>query len=475
MQLYKVSVLCVGITAMACAIGKPGDLDMTFSGQGKTTIPLDPGANRAADSLIAPDGKIYLVGSGADADHHRGIAITRHQVNGQLDLNYGNTQPGRTLFTDLFNDYFPVAAALQPDGKLLVVATEWTKEATNLNVVVCRFDTSGFPDPTFKGSPQGDDFGFHDPAGCSSTIGINNASHPLQPDAAVAIAVQSDGKILIASSAGIDGKTVGAVSRLLANGTPDGIYGMPPISQVNAGFFIIQPSTGFDAISLSDIKVNSDGGTLVAASTRRTNTKNWDFTVARFTSLGDPKVFSATMKNRIVIPFDQGGNKIDLARRLQVLGNGSFIIAGDIEASGGTTVFAATKLLSTGALDAFWNNGKLVTSPACDVCTESKLADMAVQADGKIVLAGTQKGPLLSDVMATRVTPNGKVDDTFGFSGTMFVNFGLTKNEMVVGDSMDAGTSVNIQNGKIIIAGTAQVDPDNLSNLDFAVMRLLAN
>jgi uncharacterized delta-60 repeat protein len=86
------------------------------------------------------------------------------------------------------------------------------------------------------------------------------------------------------------------------------------------------------------------------------------------------------------------------------------------------------------------------------------VAGVAVQADGKIVVAGTTPGQFA----IARYNPDGSLDTTFDGDGKAIVDFGFAAN-----DETAAGVVIQAD-GKIVIAGTATVGGDQ----DFIVARL---
>ena len=82
---------------------------------------------------------------------------------------------------------------------------------------------------------------------------------------------------------------------------------------------------------------------------------------------------------------------------------------------------------------------------------------VAIQADGKIVVAG--------DSTLARFLPNGALDATFGGDGTVRFDFGSS--------SYDAASAVALQtDGKIVVAGWSE---DSSRNYYFALARYLPN
>ncbi len=111
-----------------------------------------------------------------------------------------------------------------------------------------------------------------------------------------------------------------------------------------------------------------------------------------------------------------------------------------------------------GTLDStFNNNGKLVTS----FDFYSSFQDVLVQADGKILLAGTGGSGSAYNFYVVRLNTNGTYDNTFGTNGKVSIDFF---------NDYDQATTIGLQSdGKIIIGGKA-FKTGNL--FDFALARL---
>ena len=73
----------IGLLFSAGAEATPGDLDLTFSGDGKQTTEFGFGNSRAAAIVRQPDGKVVAVGS---TDHN--FALARDNPDGSLDPSF---------------------------------------------------------------------------------------------------------------------------------------------------------------------------------------------------------------------------------------------------------------------------------------------------------------------------------------------------------------------------------------------------
>ncbi len=123
-----------------------------------------------------------------------------------------------------------------------------------------------------------------------------------------------------------------------------------------------------------------------------------------------------------------------------------------------TILFAAA-----GDLDpTFGTGGKVYNLPTNFMPAE----DVAIQADGKLVLAGSTLGPDNTQNFAVvRLNPNGSPDTGFGTNGLVGIPFDTNFNEM--------GIAIVVQtDGKIVVAGSVQL---GTAGWDFGVVRLNSN
>ena len=139
------------------------------------------------------------------------------------------------------------------------------------------------------------------------------------------------------------------------------------------------------------------------------------------------------------------------------------ILAGGTISKGGINQFGLARYKSDGSLDeSFGNLGKVIT----DYPELMIMSSMALQSDGKIVVAGNlfNTGFTISHFVMVRYDTNGLLDTTFGNDGRVITN---------LSDKLDKITSLIIQNdGKIIASGTTS---DDLNYSDFSIVRYNAD
>ncbi len=175
----------------------PGDLDTSFDGDGRRTID-HAGADSGRAVALQPDGKILVAGYGGS---NTAMTVTRLNPDGSNDISFG---AGGTRGVDLGGPDFAYALALQPDGKVVIVG-ERRLPAEAANVAVVRLNPDGSPDLGFNG----DGIRVIDYAG---------------DDRGQAVALQPDGKILVAGFGGAFGNAM-TVTRLNPDGSNDISFG----------------------------------------------------------------------------------------------------------------------------------------------------------------------------------------------------------------------------------------------------------
>ncbi len=95
-----------------------------------------------------------------------------------------------------------------------------------------------------------------------------------------------------------------------------------------------------------------------------------------------------------------------------------------------------------------------------DVGGVTKVADIALQSDGKIVVAGSVSGNSMNDdFLVTRYNANGSLDTTFNRTGVVTTDFGFND---------EASALAIAANGKIVVAGNAVGNGAGPTNLALA-------
>jgi uncharacterized delta-60 repeat protein len=133
---------------------------------------------------------------------------------------------------------------------------------------------------------------------------------------------------------------------------------------------------------------------------------------------------------------------------IAIQADGRIVVAG--ESDGGTySEVAVARYLSEGSLDASFDGDGLVTT-SIGAGDDAGLA-VAIQTDGKIVVAGRAIVGSTADFALVRYRPNGELDDSFG-------TFGRVMTDIDAGGWDDASGLAIQPDGRIVVAGGSQSD-----------------
>ena len=279
----------VSNVAVHCAAPTlPPGLDPTFGSGGRVSTPV--GAGKAEAVLIQKDGRIVTAGrrvfnGGVD------FALTRHDSHGNLDMGFGTGGIVTTNLGTPSDEAFDMAA--HPAGGFVVVGrTDAT--GTNRDFGVVRYKDDGTRDMSFSGD------------------GIVTTDFAGQPDQANAVAVQPDGKIVVAGQATTGGSTLAdgdfALARYNTDGTPDMSFD---------GDGLVLTDLGTTADVARAVAIRPDGRIVVAG------TADGDVALVRYTDKGEVDESFGDHGKRVT---DFGSD--DFANGLALTGDGHILVAG---------------------------------------------------------------------------------------------------------------------------------------------------
>jgi uncharacterized delta-60 repeat protein len=246
---------------------------------------------------------------------------------------------------------------------------------------------------------------------------------------AYAMAIQSDGKIVVAGER--------TLVRYNKDGSLDTLFGL-------GGKVTTPTDTSFNAVA-----IQSDGKIVIAGWIIAGNA---DFALIRYNTDGSLDTSFGT-NGGIVVTTISGS--ADIAHAVAILSDGRIIAAG---ASGPypSVDFAVVRYNPDGSLDStFGTGGKVVT----DISGLPNIAySMAIQADGKVVAAG-YSGLSDRDFALVRYNTDGTLDNSFGTGGRVTTS---------IGSKEDRAYAVAVQSdGRVVAAGFTFSGSSN----DFALTR----
>ncbi len=383
-----------------------GTLDASFGDSGVITTRFGDKNDYAYSVAIQNDGKIVAAGY-ARVDSDEDFALARYTGDGTLDASFGN---GGQVMTGLgSSDDHAYAVAIQGNGK--VVAAGWASG----DFALVRYNDDGLLDATFGNGGQ-----------VATSFGNRG-------DQARAVAIQDDGKIV---AAGYQESRFGnkfALARYHSDGTLDDDFG-------NGGK--VTTSFGSEYDYAYAVAVQSDGK--IVAAGYAFIWSDFDFALARYNSDGS---LDTTFGNGGQVSTDFGD--WDYAYSVAIQGDGKIVVAGYAPA-GGNKDFALARYNSDGSLDTtFGSDGRVTT----DFGSENDRASVvAFQSDGKIVAAGFAVVGGYFDFALARYNSDGSLDTSFGSGGLVTTDFE---------SGNDRASALAIQSdGKIVVAGNAMVGDD---------------
>lgn len=422
------------ILALACLL--PTGLALATPGDLVHAVPFDIFLNdlRGYAVAVAPEGLIYVGGSSTQLTippSPQKFVVVQLTPDLNPDPNWGD---GGLVTTTLGSRAVINGLAVQPDGKLVAAGATLDQEGAFVAFALARYLPNGSLDSTFGG-----------PGGTPGTVVTDPTGGS---DGIFGVAVQKDGRIVVAGATSPDTgggpEPVATVARYQLSGALDPAFGTGGLAANALG----ATSSVFNAVALQK------DGKIVAAGTRQTDSRARPFVVARFLKNGKPDgSFKGPRGTHgfAAVGFKDGtGGE---ARAVALQADGSIVAAGNAAAAGSPGLgggFALARFKKSGALDTSFGGplarGLVITSFEGD----SGANGVAIQSDGKIVVAGTTTedeghGITGFDFAITRHTKKGLLDSTFGTDG---------RSTSTVDTSDGAGKALALlKDGSIIVAG----------------------
>ncbi len=299
---------------------------------------------------------------------------------GDLDPTFSSDGFNWLATTD---NLFGRVGAIQPDGKYVVAG--YLDSSPYDSCIVARFLPGGSIDSSFG----------------------ENGTHALKTGNSegctlTSMEISPTGRILVSGSNDPDGSTEAfcAVWGLTSGGKDDNGWGV-------SGF------TGLDGLpgnpdECSDMSPLPDGNVLVIASS---------------IFAGNSVVYRLTSNGSYDAGFSAGGHGAagsGYMSTLHGLPDGRFVVAGKVLDGGEAFRIARLAATGTGFDTTFGSAGKFTTTLPGD---DSGVKDMAVQPDGKIILAGSGYSGGKYRAVLLRFTADGLPDQSFGTGGAVLARF----------------------------------------------------
>jgi uncharacterized delta-60 repeat protein len=218
-KIVAVGISFVGDQRFALArYNSDGSLDPSFGGDGKVITHFAEGSiDTAAAVAIQADGRIVAAGATfipAGVSTSR-FALARYDTDGTLDGSFGDDGKVTSQFA---GESYALGVAIQADGKIVAAGTSIV---SHRRFALARYDTDGTLDGTFGG----------DGTGKIRTRFANGSG-----DGALAVAIQSDQRILAVGSSRGASHVRFALARYDTDGTLDASFGEDGSGKIRTHF-----------------------------------------------------------------------------------------------------------------------------------------------------------------------------------------------------------------------------------------------
>jgi uncharacterized delta-60 repeat protein len=374
----------------APALAGAGDLDPTFSGDGKV---MAPPAGIALAEAIDSQGRIVVAGGTAEG----AFSVVRYTSHGQLDSSFGGNGIAAISFHGPYLD-FASSVAIDSKGRI-VVAGATGDGSGDADFAVARFKPDGSPDISFDGDGK-------------TTTSFNGAGGG-NGDQALGVTTDAQDRIIAAGIAGDNSEDRhgdSALARYRVGGKLDDSFDGD--GRVTLG--IGNGAAGVGRDRFSAVAMDAQGRIVAAgaANDQDGGLTNYDFSVARFTATGSPD--GSFSGGHVTTPMEPGFED-EFAHALAIDGSGRIVVAGQADFGHQCPCqFATARYEPDGDLDVtFSGDGKAYLFQSTDGAT-----GVAIDSLGRIVVAGNAAGENPnSDFAVARYKDTGALDPAFSSDG----------------------------------------------------------
>jgi uncharacterized delta-60 repeat protein len=347
-----------------CAIARyniNGTLDVGFNGTGKVTVPATD-QETLKKLIVQPDGKLLAIGSRYTSNTEYSILLMRFDSTGILDNTFGSN--GIVVLGATGSKYDGNNLALQSDGKIVIAGSKLYDK-----FILARFNTNGTPDNSF--GTNGIVMSCYDAAEAVGSEGIG-------------LGIQPDGKILICGAAWANTPAIG-IARYSATGTIDNTFGTGGSGRL----ILVSPfgSTAPEVWGAEDMAILPDGKILMPAILSTPTTAHMPCIVRVHNNGTKDNSFGIAGFARPAY-----SNFYEMIHKLTLQTDGKILAAGYAQGSTASSGDSLVMLCfdTSGVPSASFGNNGRVTLKRVQQGTRAK--GIALQSDGKILLAGSQ-GP----------------------------------------------------------------------------------
>jgi uncharacterized delta-60 repeat protein len=421
---YATTILCSLFLALGpTTFAQDGSLDNSFGGDGMATSAVQyPNSPDESAAALRPDGKVVVVGTLTNASYFAFGAVG-FNADGSLDTDFGTN--GRVVTNVGSSNAYVYAVAVQLDGKIIMAGGAF--DGNNGLFALSRYNSDGTLDTSFDEDGK-----------------VTTPFDPVGVARIQTLALQSDGKILAGGFSEANLDMAFAMARFNPDGTLDTEFGLD-------GKLTTDFSTGYEIVN--SIAVQPDGKIVALGQVR--NSSTYDIALARYNTDGTPDDSFGT-DGKLTTDVAQNS---DFGDSVALQADGKIVVAGTSFTPIGTHIHLHRYNPDGSLDDGFGVNGSL----RIIVGVLSFGRALSIQPDGKLLVAGYSRGPGQADFDFTlvRYTTEGTPDNSFGSGGIVVTG---------VGENDEANSMALQPDGKVIVAGLSDVN----GLLSFAVVRYLS-
>jgi uncharacterized delta-60 repeat protein len=192
-----------------------GSLDTSFGTAGLVTTSFSGTDATASNLVVKSDGRLVVTGTYGSAVGTERFALARYNSDGSLDSSFGNAGLVITAFPG--SDAFGAIGALQADGRIVVAGTNYNFTSTEYRFALARYNSDGSLDTSF------------------GTGGLVTTFFGTQTESPSAVAIQPDGRIVVAGTTGTSTSYGFALARYLGNAIVATWFDVSAPTEVTAG------------------------------------------------------------------------------------------------------------------------------------------------------------------------------------------------------------------------------------------------
>ncbi|OIN13828.1 DUF4347 domain-containing protein, partial [Oceanisphaera psychrotolerans] len=417
--------------------------DTDFNGtvtEGITFYAWDKSRSRAGNYLTI-DGNSG--GEGTLSVNTDNAAITVNSVNDAPNFGLPLPPTNQTAIGDGIDRGYSVVS--QSDGKLLVAGYSWN--GSDDDIVLVRYNSNGSLDTGF-----GDGNGYVRTGISASDLGNTANGTEAGDDFGYSVTVQGDGKILVSGKTQVsNGNSDVVVLRYNSDGSLDSSFG-------NAGVVVIDAG----GTSEASWSVSEHDGNIVIAISGHSRV-----VVAQLTATGE---LDSSFGSGGLVTTDVSGSSTEYAYRLVHQPDGKIVVAG---VANGTDILVL-RYNDNGVLDSTFGGGDgIVTASGMATGGSLSVPSLALQDDGKIVVAGYAESNYMDWMTKTMITTESVALVRFTEAGVLDTGFGT--NGVVTNTALDWSEVKDVavqSDGSILVAGNKSISGNGV---DFVMARFTSS